>query len=92
MFEKSNLKIETQDDARKKKIDSDSAWSLIEIADSIVIGKGKKRLTYKPEDSSKDDILKAALGRTGNLRAPAIQINKRLIIGFNEEMYKEFVI
>jgi len=33
------------------------------------------------------ELLKAILGPTGNLRAPAIRKGKTLYVGFNEEAY-----
>ncbi len=33
-------------------------------------------------------LLKAMLGPTGNMRAPAIRRGKTLLIGFNEELYE----
>lgn len=35
----------------------------------------------------KDDILKNCLGRSGNLRAPAVALGTVLTIGFNDEIY-----
>jgi len=29
------------------------------------------------------------MGRSGNLRAPAVVIGNKLVVGFNEAMYKE---
>jgi arsenate reductase-like glutaredoxin family protein len=31
------------------------------------------------------------LGRTGNFRAPAVKKGRTLMIGFNEEMYREIL-
>lgn len=92
MFENRDLTIETQDDARKRKIDKDAAWNILKNYQSIIIGKGKKMITYKPDDASKDEILKAALGRSGNLRAPTIEIEGKLVIGYNEEMYAGLIL
>jgi len=89
VFQKGNMEIDVQDDARKRKIDYDAAWEIIKEFQSVMIGKGQKAVTYKPDDSEKEEILKAAMGRSGNLRAPAIKVNDKLIIGFNELMYKE---
>ena len=33
-------------------------------------------------------MLKLVLGPTGNLRAPTLRLGKKLVVGFNEEMYK----
>jgi arsenate reductase-like glutaredoxin family protein len=39
----------------------------------------------KPDEA---ELLKAMLGPTGNLRAPALRAGKTLLIGFNEDMYQ----
>ncbi len=89
MFQKGNIEIDVQDDARKKKIDHEAAWNIIKDFDEIMVGKGQKALTFNPAEADKEEILKSVLGRSGTLRAPAITVNDKLIIGFNELMYKE---
>ena len=44
----------------------------------------------KKEKPKKEDFEKMILGRTGNLRAPAIRKGKKLFIGFNEESLSDF--
>lgn len=40
-----------------------------------------------------DETLAAAiLGPSGNLKAPTIRIGDTLLIGFNESMYREFLV
>ena len=51
------------------------------------IGKGKKVLTLTPTPGNREEILKAAMGRSGNLRAPALVRGDTIYIGFNEEIY-----
>lgn len=34
-------------------------------------------------------MFKLVLGPTGNLRAPTLRVGKKLIVGFNQEMYEE---
>ena len=74
-------------DARKEKIDADTAWEMITNAKTVRIGKGKKVLEFAPNDDNREEILKAAMGRTGNLRAPTIRTGDQLMIGYNDEMY-----
>lgn len=78
-------------DARKEKIDADAAWKIIKKFNQVIIGKGKKYTEYDTSDENKPIILKNAMGRSGNLRAPALELGKKLIIGYNEDMYGEFV-
>lgn len=35
-------------------------------------------------------VLKRVKGPSGNLRAPALNLGKTLIVGFNEKMYDQF--
>ena len=52
--------------------------------------KGKKvvELDLKKDKPTQEEMLKLILGPTGNLRAPTLRVGKKLIVGFNEEMYK----
>lgn len=79
--------IDTRTDARKEKIDTDQAWNILSQAGTVHIGKGKKTLVYSPCDENKEEILKAAMGRTGNLRAPSIKKKDAVFIGFNDSIY-----
>ncbi len=90
MFEENNLAIVDRIDARKQQIDEDAAWKLIQGVSTVVIGKGKNVLTYTPADNNREEIMKSAMGRSGNLRAPAIIKDNRLYIGFNDEIYAGF--
>ena len=74
-------------DARKEKIDHDRAWEMIMEQERVYIGKGKKVLDLQPGDDNKEEILKAAMGRSGNLRAPALTSGSRMFIGYNEAIY-----
>jgi len=78
-------------EARKQKIHDDEAWNILSSADEIVVGRGKKFQILKPSEENKEKILKVCLGRTGNLRAPSLKIGNRMIVGFNEDMYAQFV-
>ncbi|THB81663.1 MAG: hypothetical protein D3926_00850 [Desulfobacteraceae bacterium] len=76
-------------DARKEKLEQDKAWDIISAAGKVYIGKGKKTLEYEPLEENKAEILSAALGRTGNLRAPTVQTGDAIYIGFNESIYDQ---
>ena len=59
-------------------------------ANQLLVAKGKKivELNLNKEDPSEAEVLKLILGPTGNLRAPTFVVGKKLIVGFNEEMYQ----
>lgn len=88
-FEQNSISIKETIDARKEKIDNEAAWNLIQNHKEVVVGKGKKVLTYTPDESVKDEILNAAMGRSGNLRAPAVVAGERMAIGYNDEIYQK---
>ena len=58
-------------------------------ADEIVSAKGKNVKRLKPKNAADEDIAALIIGPSGNLRAPAFFVGKRLIIGFEEETYRE---
>ena len=82
-----NIELKSTSDAGKEKIDKDKAWELISGVTTVYIGKGKKVLSFEPDEAGKDEILKASLGRTGNLRAPAVKTGRAMFIGFNDIIY-----
>ncbi len=71
----------------KEKIGADAAWEMFREYKTIRVGKGKKYVEFEPLDENRESLLKAALGRTGNLRAPTLKMDDLLVVGFNEDMY-----
>lgn len=55
------------------------------------MAKGKKVVHFNMKKDPPDDdaLAKHLLGPTGNLRAPTLRVGKKLIVGFNQEMYEE---
>jgi arsenate reductase-like glutaredoxin family protein len=45
-------------------------------------------LNLKKDAPTETEVLKLILGPTGNLRAPTLRCGKKLIVGFNDEMYE----
>jgi len=78
-------------DAREETIKEKTAWKLINSFDKIIVSKGKKIVEFKLSPDNRDEIMKASLGRTGNLRAPAVQIDAVLYIGFNDNIYNDLL-
>ena len=71
-----------------RKLGEDAARELIASARTITIAKGKKVDVFD-DATSADEIVAKMLGSTGNLRAPAIAVGDRLVVGFNEDVYRE---
>ena len=59
----------------------------------LIVVKGKKVSQFKlaTKDRPDDDTLAGVmLGPTGNLRAPTVRKGKKLLVGFNADVYAEF--
>ena len=91
MFDQEKIELQETVDARKEQVADEKAWKLLNGADEIIVGKGKKYLIFNPSKDKKEEILSQCLGRTGNLRAPTLKIGNRYVVGFNEDMYQKYV-
>ncbi len=76
--------------AKKVVLGATDALNLVEQANELHVARGKKvvHVNLKKETPDKDELRKMLLGPTGNLRAPAMVVGKKLIVGFNEDMYR----
>lgn len=91
MFDREGIEIGQAVEARKQKIEGDDAWNLLSQAEEVVVGRGKKSVVFNPLDNNREEILKVALGRTGNLRAPTLKIGTRYLVGYNDDMYTTYL-
>lgn len=85
------IEAETEVNAKKETFQKKKALELAKASSDILVAKGKKvvRLNMKKDEPSEAELLKLMLGPTGNLRAPTLKVGKKLIVGFNEEVYGE---
>ena len=74
--------------ANKEKIDESSAWELIHGASRVYVAKGNKIEVFTPGQTDRSIILMASLGRSGNLRAPTLQIGQIFCVGYNKGLYQ----
>jgi arsenate reductase-like glutaredoxin family protein len=91
VFDDKGIEIKEAVEARKQKIEGEDAWALLSAANELIVGRGKKIEIFDPKKDDKEAILKVCLGRTGNLRAPTLTMGKRIVVGFNDAMYEQFV-
>lgn len=84
-----NVAIATRSDARKEKLDATAVWERLGTAARVVVAKGKRIETFVPTEDAQDAILKAVMGRSGNLRAPTLQIADVFYVGYNDSLYAE---
>lgn len=64
---------------------------MLKSAKAVTVVKGKKFQRFEQVTKEKDELLKQALGPTGNLRAPTYRVGDEYVIGFNPELYAGWV-
>jgi arsenate reductase-like glutaredoxin family protein len=55
----------------------------------VIVAKGKKLDLFEPGGKAGAGVVQAMLGPTGNLRSPCIRAGKTLLVGFNEEAFRD---
>src|SRR5438034_849517 len=85
--------VDDQQDAGKNRRGREEALALARTVNKIVVGRGKKLVTFDMKNEPPDDDTLAAhlLGPTGNLKAPTLRKGKTLLVGFSEEAYREML-
>jgi hypothetical protein len=81
----------TVTDAAKERRGRDEALELARSAARVVVGRGKKVVSFDMNKEPPDDDTLAAhlLGPTGNLKAPTLRVGDTLLVGFSEEAYRQ---
>ncbi len=89
-----NVDIKAVVDAKKETIVADEAMRLVLKANKVFAAKGKKVVEFtlnagKLEgDATEEDLRKAIIGPSGNLRAPTLFCGKTWVVGFHPDMYE----
>lgn len=80
-------------DATKTRIGRDEALELLDGVEKLIAAKGKKVEVFDLKTDRPDDetLLARLIGPTGNLRAPTARIGKTLLVGFNEDAYRQIL-
>ena len=75
--------------AGKQRFGAGDLDEVLEGVQQVFVAKGKKstELDLGKDAPSADELAKLLLGPTGNLRAPTVRSGKKLLVGFNEEIY-----
>ncbi|MDH3349200.1 MAG: ArsC family (seleno)protein [Desulfobulbaceae bacterium] len=84
--------IVTISDARKERFDINGVSELLQAAELIVTAKGKKVRAWDPKTEDMESILKQVMGPSGNLRAPTLRFGTTFLVGFNLEMYEQYMV
>ncbi len=83
-----NLQAKSRIDARKEKLEAEAVWELMGSAERIVVAKGRRVETFVPTEASQESILRAVLGRSGQLRAPTLRTGDVFLVGYNSTLYQ----
>jgi len=77
--------------ATKERYGEKDLMGVLGDATRVVVAKGKKVIEFdlKSAPPTKSELVKACLGPSGNLRAPAIRKGKTWMIGFHPTPYGE---
>lgn len=76
-------------DARKDRLDPPQAMKLAARMDEIYVTRGRKVLHFNMKQKAPDkrELAAVLIGPSGNLRAPAMVLDKTLVVGFDEDTY-----
>ncbi len=90
-LDRNEFQIAEYGNASKERRGAKEALELARSADKVVVAKGKKVVTFLMKSDRPDDetLLAHLLGPTGNLRAPTLRRGKTLLVGFNQDLYRE---
>jgi arsenate reductase-like glutaredoxin family protein len=77
--------------AKKTRIGPDDALKLLDGVKKLVAARGKRVEVFDLVKDRPDDetLLARLMGPTGNLRAPTVRVGTTLVVGFNEEAYRD---
>lgn len=90
-----DVEIKAVLNAKKETIVADEAMKKVLEANKVVAAKGKKVVEFSLKggkiqgDASVEDLQKAIIGPSGNLRAPTLFCGKTWYVGFHPDMYAE---
>ncbi len=64
---------------------------MLKSAKAVTAAKGKKFQRFEKVAEEKAEIMKQVMGPSGNLRAPTYRVGDEYIIGFNPELYQDWL-
>ena len=62
---------------------------MLSDAKKLVVIKGKKVSEFDLASGIGDEAVSAMLGPTGNLRAPTLKAGSTLLVGYNDEVFRQ---
>ena len=90
-LESARQEVASHTDARTERRGREEALALAKSMSEVIVGKGKKVVTFNMKKHPPDDdtLAAAILGPTGNLKAPTIRKGTILLVGFSEAAYQQ---
>jgi len=78
-------------DARKERFGANDLPKFFADASKIIAARGKKTVVFdmKKNPPSHEELEKAVLGPSCNLRAPTLKMGKTYLVGFGEPAFEE---
>jgi arsenate reductase-like glutaredoxin family protein len=88
-----DMPVAEQLEASKVRMGSKETMKLLDGMDRLVAMRGKKITSFDLKKDRPDDatLLAHLLVPTGNLRAPTARVGKTVLVGFNEDAYRELL-
>ena len=70
---------------------AEAVLAVVAQSDELFVTKGKKVLHFdlKGDPPGEDELLGLVMGRSGKLRAPAIRVGRKLLVGYTPELLEE---
>src|SRR6266516_1057229 len=86
-------KVTSTQDAKKAQIGPAEALKLARSMAKVVAAKGKRVETFDMTANPPDDqaILQQLIGPSGFLRAPVAVVGRTLVVGFNDQVYRDLL-
>lgn len=84
------VKVARRQDAREA-AEADEALRIARSARRVIATKGRGIVRLDVPTASDEALLAAILGPMKRLRAPAIRVGDVLLVGFTDELYREFL-
>jgi len=60
-------------------------------ASRVLAARGKRVLEFALKDADAEELAKAMIGPSGNLRAPVARVGKTFLVGYNKEMWASVI-
>ncbi len=78
-------------DARKQRYGPSDLSGVFKGATRVLAARGKKVLEIElsPNPADSEDLQRAVLGPSGNLRAPTLRVGTTIVVGFNPDVYAD---